>query len=265
MSRRVRIGQVVTPEVTPGVIAFFPATQATTSTNVLDASGLGRHGVFGSGLSAAEAATVVGALTTNATTLQDDVLFPSVAAFDYSYDAGDSLLFSCRLKMSAPAANESIFSQAWGTSAPGWDFTIKTATNVLSPRLYHAGGTKFLSDTSIAVVDAAEHTLTYVWFNHDVAAGTADYMAWLDGERAYSTNVTATSCPTTAVPVEIMRIGGKKTGASAYDSAAAQFRAIHFYRCANSVSLNLTMLDDLAMRLHRTPFLPLSPSEWAAE
>lgn len=264
MNPHVRLGMVRSPLVSGGVIGVWPMMQDSADTSVLDVSGRGRHLALGGGLTTAEAwATAAWLSTVNAST-DDTVPIPLAQWSDYSFNVGDSLLIALRFKAAAPASTETWLGQGYGTSNHGWRFVVKS-TGVVAPWLDHAGGTKFLGDTTGVAADSAEHSLMFAWWNHDVRAATAKYMFWVDGARAYSAVQGATSLPTSIDPVDDLRIGGRKTGASSYDAMAAQFRGLHIYRAAANVPFSASEFDAIASRLWRSPFVPLSRSELRAE
>jgi hypothetical protein len=261
MTNQLKLGTTATEDPTDAYIAFFPCFQAAADTSLLDRSGRGIVGTFASGLTASEAwTTQAKSLSTLETTTPDDVTV-ALADFNYSWAAGDSLVIAARVDMAAPAATRTLFGQGFhSTNAPGFRIIIKN-TGVVAPWVYQAGGDKFLSDSTMALADAAWHSFMFAWFDHDVAAGTAKYMVWVDGVRGYATE-TATTGLTTMVPIDPFRIGGNKTGASAYQSSAASFQGIHLLRSASSKDWTYESLDAVARRLHKAPITPLLSADF---
>ena len=262
MTRLIKSGQIV-PTVAsyPEVIGFWPCFQANTDTQVIDRSGTGNNLTFGAGLTTGEAWANANTFSTVDSTAQDDAVFPSVASFSYDFNAGENLLIAFRVLAAAPAATRTIIGNGYNsTTAQGLRLIIKS-TGVMAPWIYQAGGDKFLSDTPTAVADGTTKHVVFAWFGHDVAAGTASYMIWINGVRAYSTN-TATTGLTTMTPVDPLRVGGNKTGAASFQSMTARFSCLHMYRSASDVRLTLERLDDVALRLFRSPSSMLTRSEW---
>lgn len=258
MSRVVKLGQIESPAPSTGIIGYWPCFQDSADTLVRDRSGKQQNMTFGAGLTTAEAWATANCLSTVETTA-DDVAILSAADFDYDFNAGDCLLISGLVYAAAPAATRTLIGNGYNsTSAQGLRFIVK-ATGVCAPWLYQSSGDKFLSDTTGALADSTTKHLTFAWYNHSVAAGTASYMIWFNGVRQYATAV-ATSGLGTMTPVDDLRIGGNKTGVSAYQSMAARFSALQMYR--SSASPTLEELDAIALRLTRSPCVPLSASEW---
>lgn len=258
MSRVVKLGQIASPEPSTGIIGYWPCFQDSADTLVRDRSGKQQDMTFGAGLSTAEAWATANTFSSVETTA-DDVAILSAADFDYDFNAGDCLLISGLVYAAAPAATRTLIGNGYNsTSAQGLRFIVK-ATGVCSPWLYQSSGDKFLSDTTGALADSTTKHFTFAWYNHNVAAGTASYMIWFNGVRQYATAV-STSGLGTMTPVDDLRIGGNKTGVSAYQSMAARFSALQMYR--SSASPTLEELDAIALRLTRSPCVPLSASEW---
>lgn len=247
--------------ISDGYIANFPCLQAASDASLVDRSGRGVVGTFSAGLTPSEAwTTLANSLSTRETTTPDDVTV-ALADFDYSWAAADSLVIAARVNMAAPSATRTLFGNGFhSTNAPGFRLIIKT-TGVVAPWIYQGGGDKFLSDSTMALADGAWHSFMFAWFDHNFAAGTAKYMVWVDGVRGYATE-TATTGLTTMVPIDPFRIGGNKTGASAYQSSAAAFQGIHLLRSASSKYWTYETLDSIALRLHRSPITPLTAAEF---
>lgn len=261
MSRVVKLGQIASPEPSTGIIGFWPCFQDSADTLVRDQSGKQQNMTFGAGLTTAEAWANANVLSTVDTTA-DDVAILAAADFDYDFNVGDCLLISGLVYAAAPAATRALIGNGYNsTSAQGLRFIVK-ATGVCAPWLYQSSGDKFLSDTTGALADSTTKHLTFAWYNHNVTAGTASYMIWFNGVRQYATAVAASGLGT-MTPVDDLRIGGNKTGAAAYQSMAARFSALQMYR--SSASPTLEELDALALRLTRSPCVPLSASEWPVE
>lgn len=243
-------------------MAYFPCLQATSDASLLDRSGRGVVGTFAAGLTTSEAwTTLANYLSTLETTTPDDVSIP-LAAMTYDWNAGETFVLGCRVLAAAPAATRSLFGNGYNsTSAQGFRIIIK-ATGVVAPWVYQAGGDKFLSDSTGALADGTAHSYMFAWFDHNVGAGTAKYMQWIDGARAYATE-TSTTGLSTMTPVDGFRIGGNKTGASAFQSMAAAFRGIHLLR--STAAWTYETLDNIALRLHRSPLVPLTSSEFPSE
>lgn len=260
MSRVVKLGQIESPAPSTGIIGYWPCFQDSADTLVRDRSGKQQNMTFGAGLTTAEAWANANVLSTVETTA-DDVAILEAADFDYDFNVGDCLLISGLVYAAAPAATRTLIGNGYNsTSAQGLRFIVK-ATGVCAPWLYQSSGDKFLSDTTGALADSTTKHLTFAWYNHNVTAGTASYMIWFNGVRQYATAVAASGLGT-MTPVNDLRIGGNKTGASAYQSMAARFSALQMYR--SSASFTLEELDALALRLTRNPCVPLSASEWPA-
>lgn len=263
MSRVVKLGQVATPSPSTGIIGYWPCFQSSSDTLVYDQSGKQQNMAFGAGLTTAEAWANSNVFSTVETTA-DDVAILSAADFDYSFNAGDTLLIAGMIYAAAPAATRTLIGNGYNsTSAQGFRFVVKT-TGVCAPWLYQSGGDKFLSDTTSALADSSTKHFTFAWYNHNVSAGTASYMIWFNGVRQYASAL-STSGLGTMTPVDDLRIGGNKTGASAYQSMAARFSALQMYRAGNSAGITLEQLDAIAIRLSRSPCVPLSASEWPVE
>ena len=260
---KTRLGQIKSSVPSEAYIAAFPGFQSATDTTLADVSGNARHALFAGGLTASEAWTTNStAFSTLDTTVPDDAYIP-LASWPYSWNNGDSLVLACRTKITAPGSTRNLFAQGYhSTNSQGFRLIIK-ATGVVAPWVYQAGGDKFLSDTVPAVADGAYHSFMFAWFDHNVAAGTAKYMIWVDGVRAYASE-TVTTGLTTMTPVDDFRIGGNKTGASAWQSTAAAFQGIHMLRSASSKLWTYAALDDVALRLHRNPIRPLTATEFPA-
>ena len=262
MSRVVKLGQIASPEPSAGIIGLWPCYQDSADTLVRDQSGLEQDIAFGAGLTAGEAWATANTFSSVETTA-DDCGILSLEDFDYDFNAGDNLLMAFRVSAAAPAATRTMIGQGYNsTSSQGFRLIIKT-TGVLAPWLYQSTGDKFLSDTTSAVADSSAKHVVFAWYDHNVAAGTAKYMVWINGVRAYASAV-STSGLGTCTPVDALRIGGNKTGASAYQSMAASFAALHLYRSAASAAPTLEELGAIALRLYRSPLVPLSNSEWPA-
>lgn len=257
MTKVIKTGVVRTPTPSPGYIAYYPCFQGNTDVQLVDRSGRGINAAFGSDLTTGEAWASANKFSGVDSTNQDYAIL-SNAYFSYDFNAGDSLVIAARVQMAAPGASRTLFGRGWGASAEGWRLTVKN-TGVVSPILYHSGGTKFLSDTAVALADNVNHSFMFAWYGHDTVAGTAFYMVWIDGARAYNSAV-ATSSLGTVTSTEDFRISGNKTGASAYQSTAAKFDGIHILRSAASKAWTLAQLDEIAMRLHRFPHVPLTSS-----
>lgn len=260
MSRIVKLGQIASPVPSLGTIGYWPCFQPSSDTLVYDRSGNQQNMSLGAGLATAEAWANANVLSTVETTA-DDVAILSAEDFDYDFNAGDNLLIAGLVYAAAPAATRTLIGNGYNsTSAQGLRLIVKS-TGVCAPWLYQSSGDKFLSDTAGALADSSTKHFTFAWYNHNVAAGTANYMIWFNGVRQYSSAVSTTGLGT-MTPVDALRIGGNKTGASAYQSMAARFSALHMYRSANGADISLDDLDAIALRLTRTPCVPLSASEW---
>lgn len=262
MSRVVKLGQVQSPEPSAGIIGLWPCYQDSADTLVRDQSGLEQNLSFGAGLTAGEAWATANTFSSVETTA-DDCGILTLADFDYDFNAGDNLLMAFRVSAAAPGATRTLIGNGYNsTSAQGLRLIIK-ATGVMAPWLYQSTGDKFLSDTASAVADGTAKHVVFAWYDHNVAAGTAKYMIWINGVRAYATAVAASGLGT-CTPVDALRIGGNKTGAAAYQSMAANFAALHIYRAAVSAAPTLEALDRIANRLYRSPLVPLTNREWPA-
>jgi len=258
MSRVVKLGQIESPAPSTGIIGYWPCFQNSADTLVRDRSGKQQNMTFGAGLTTAEAWATANTFSSVETTA-DDVAILAAADFDYDFNAGDCLLISGLVYAAAPAAIRTLIGNGYNsTSAQGLRFIVK-ATGVCAPWLYQSSGDKFLSDSTGALADSTTKHFMFAWYNHNVAAGTASYMIWFNGVRQYATAVAASGLGT-MTPVDDLRIGGNKTGAAAYQSMAARFSALQMYR--SSASPTLEELDALALRLTRSPCVPLSASEW---
>lgn len=254
------MGRVSTPAPSPGVIGWWPCFQANTDTSVVDVSGKSRNLSFGAGLTTAEAWAAANAFSSVDTTA-DDCGILARSAFDWDFNAGENFLLSCLINAAAPAATRTLFGNGYNsTSAQGLRFIVKS-TGVCAPWFYESTGDLFLADTSGALADSTTKHLMFAWYDHDVASGTARYMIWFNGVRQYAVGVSASGLGTIN-PVDDFRIGGNKTGASAFQSMAASFSALQMYRSARSVDWDLERLDRLAVRLRRSPATPLTENEW---
>lgn len=262
MTRILRLGGVISPSYSPGYIAHYPCFQDSADTVLTDRSGNARHATFGAGLTTGEAWGTANTFSGTDTAAEDYAKLAQ-GDFTYNYSAGDSLVIAARITMAAPGASRTLFANGWSNSAAqGLRLYIKN-TGVLSPLLYHSGGDKFLSDSTFTLADNARHTFMFAWFDHNTVAGTAKYMCWMDGARGYGSE-TATSALGTVTPAMGLNISGNKTGASSYQGSAAHLDSIHVLRSAASKVWTYAALDEIAMRLHRSPTVPLSPSEFPA-
>lgn len=241
-------------------MAWFPA-QETNAASMPDRSGKGLFALFNAGLTPTEAWTTdAGWFSALETTSQDDA-YIDVSNWSYSFNDADSLFISWKMKMAVPAASRSIFSQGYSSAdSQGIRLYVKN-TGVLAPLIYQTGGDKFLSDTASVVADGTEKTVAFAMFDHNRTTAIAKYMVWINGERAYNTEVTATAL-TAVTPVANMRIGGAQTGAASFQSAAVSLRDIHILRTPNAKSWTYLQMDAIARRLHRTPFVPLTEAEF---
>lgn len=262
MSQSAKNGVIISPKYSPAYIAHYPCWQATTDTTLKDKSGNGRDATFGAGLTAGEAWGTANKFS-GVDVATEDFARLAQASFPYDYSAGDSLIIAARINMAAPSASRTLFANGYNNgTAQGFRLYAKN-TGVLAPMLYQTGGDKFLSDTTPVIADGADHTMMFAWFSHDPVAGTAKYMAWIDGVRAYSGETAATGL-TTIAPVMGLNISGNNTGAAAYQGTAAHMDNIHILRTAAVKVWSYETLDKVATRLHRSIAVPLNALEFPA-
>lgn len=260
MSQSAKTGVVISPKYSPAYIAHFPCWQAASDTSLKDKSGNGRDASFGAGLTSGEAWGTANKFT-GVDAATEDYAKLAQADFLYDFSVGDSFVIAARITMATPAASRTLFANGYNnSSAQGFRLYIKS-TGVLAPLIYQQGGDKFLSDTAPVLADGADHTMMFAWFSHNIGAGTAKYMVWVDGARGYSTE-TGTTGLTQITPSIGLNISGNMTGASAHQGSAARMDNIHILRTPVTKLWTYESLDKVAMRLHRSISVPLNAIEF---
>lgn len=277
MSNALKIGQMKDPTqsnggITSGCIVCWPCHMSTASNTLQDISGNSRTGLAGVALVPGTAFASPQGITTAEAASTDTTCRLSLSDFEYSFNAGDSLLIHTRVKLTAvPAATKPLWAQGGNSSAAQGVRLNVSNTGVMSIVLDHPGGTAFLDVTdaggpsSNGVIDTNWRSITVALWGHVPAAGTASYGIWIDGVCGFSENDTrsATSMPTSVTPVEAFRVGQYYRASGPVTASIGGLHSyLHAYRAPQAVTNTFQKMQLLAKRLHKCPSLPLNSTEW---
>lgn len=277
MGNQLKVGSLINPTranggITTGVIAVLPCRQATTDSGLVDISGNANPGLPGAAFVAATAfASPQGILTADAATTDTTCYIP-LAKFNYSYNAGDTLLIASRIKLAAlPGATKPVWAQGGNNStAQGLGLRVKV-NGALTLQLDGPASSYYTGDTDaggpagngLLTASVWHHVVFAIW-NADPVAGTANFGIWINGVRAFSTADKAVSgWPSAVTPTEGLRIGQyyRSTGPTTLSLGATQ-SDFHAYRSPKEAIFTQAQLDAIANRLFRDPSRPLSAAEW---
>lgn len=276
MSNSLKIGSIITPTranggISLGCIACYPCHQATTDTTLEDISGNGNTGAAGVALVPATAFASPQGITTAEAASTDTTMRLLQPSFTHDYNSGETLLIATRVKLTAlPAATKPLLAQGGNnTSAQGFALNVANS-GTLGYRLDGPASQIFGSQTEAAgpasdgKIDTNWRSVMFAFWNHNVAAGTASYAIFIDGEHAYLAGPkTASSLPASISPAEAFRIGQYYRAAGPTTASIGGLHSyVHLYRAPNAVSNSLAKMEALAKRLFRIPSVPLTAAEW---
>lgn len=228
MSRIVKLGQVgpITPSSAYRFLGF--ASNSTSDSTWTDASGRGNHAARGANLAAATAWATAGY---NATTEQSTAAttkpffqFPSTAAFDWDWLAGDSLLIFVKGLFTTPAATSYLLGNS-GTvaSKPGLRARVFVTHKADIQLCDVAGVVTTVTATTGTPLSAVPATDTSIAWALDATTRTA--AIYVNGAVDISGfAVPASDFRTSA---DLFGIGGAPDASANYKSAAAKFREVH--------------------------------------
>lgn len=259
MSRVVKLGQVRSNNISQGYIAFWPCFQANTDTSVTDRSGQGVNGSFNS-LTTGEAWTTANRLS-NPTTSSHNVSLAKAAitakGWQWNANRKDSLFMSVRARLTLPGGATPWMGNANGASEGGLKFNVDN-----NGKWQHGFYDKVNSTSQFSA-------LTTV----DASWGSADHTIglFLDGpNNTYTRYVDGVLLdgPIALASVAVLEpqsstfdwnFGCSQTGQAA--NVASKFYGFHLITAPQSYGA-IVRPDNLAMRLHRNPVLPINTSEW---
>lgn len=264
--------------ISPGCKFFYPGFQPNTDTAVFDASGNARTLYPGADLTTGELWAVANKFSTEAGTSSTDNALERTGTTGqeiHNFNAGESFLFHTLFTSTTPtSANRSMFAIGNGDATAGYHGLRLSVTTggVLGIGVDHAGGTPTWGTTDaggagsgvITGASSITYAITVAVWNHNVAAGTADFYAWIDGENGFSSATKAiTGLPTSIVSTVAPRIGGRKNSTGTpYQGWPFSFACLQAYSAPNSVTFTHDYMASLARRLYRCPTVPLTAAEW---
>lgn len=265
MSRIVKLGQVKTPTVTPGYMAYYPGFQATSDTTLKDRSGKGNDATFGSDLTTTEAWSAVanrfsvplGASGTENNAANMAIASSGSAGFVWD-PATESLLLACKLTAAATASNGPIFGTSHGQPRTGFRLEVQATTGTLRFTRMNTTTNTVVNTTTAAVADSTEHGVGFAW---DAVAQRA--YIYVDGvvDAAFvgGSQVTATDWfPSLNTAFCIGGVGHTSGKAITFASA---FRGIHLAKRTGALPSNVA---DLFRRLNQFPHVLISATELPA-
>ena len=228
MSRVIKLGQLQARTPSSAYRFLGLAANTTTDSTWTDQSGGGRNAALGANLTAGTAWATVGF---NATTEQSSAAttkpffqFSSIAAFDWDWLAGDSLLIFIKGQFTTPAAT----SYMLGNSG----------TVVSKPGIRARAFVTHKADIQLCDVAGAVTTVTATTGTPLSAAPSADTsIAWVLDSRSRTASIYvngAIDVSGYAVPVsdyrtsaDLLGIGGAPDASANYKSTACKFREVH--------------------------------------
>lgn len=251
MANQLKLGTQKT-NISQGYIAYYPCLQANTDTTLVDRSGQGRTGSVGT-LTTGE----VWANANWATTLASANKHLSISAADFlsgwTFSPSDrqSLFFAFRTKMTLPGSTLALVGNVGAT--PGFKGQVTTGGK-MSWNYYDGTTTVSGTQGSGSISGATEYSIAMFIDGINMQA-----MWWQDGVRQLSTWTNlATLTATVSGNAGPFLFGASLAGDT---GIAAQFRGIHLIKAPQSYGA-FAYYDELALRLHRAPFTPISADEW---
>lgn len=261
MSRVIKLGQVRTSDISAGYIAFYPCFQANTDTSLTDRSGQGNTGTFNS-LTTGEAWTASNCLS-NPTTASHHVTLAKTAittkGWQWNASRKDTLLISFKCKITLPAANNPFMGNANSTSEGGLKFLVDN-TAKLQFAFYDKVNTASQFSSQSSAIDAswASNYHTVCLF---MDGPNNTYTVYVDG-LAILGPVSLSSV--TVLEPQSSTFDWTVNGASQLSQVTGTAMAMFgFHMIAAPQSYGaIVRPDNLAMRLHRNPVLPITKTEW---
>jgi len=264
--------------ISSGCKFFLPGFQPNTDTVVFDQSGLSRTFYPGADLTTGELWAVANKFSTEAGTSSTDNALERTGTTGeeiYNFNAGESFLFHTLFTSTTPtSANRSMFSIGNASTDAGYHglrLSVTTA-GVLGIGVDHAGGTPTWGSTNsggagsgvITGGSAITYAITAAVWNHNVAAGTANFYVWIDAANGFTDAIKAiTGLPASIVSTVPPRLGGRKNSTGTpYQGWPFSFACVQAYSAPNSVTFTHAYMASLAQRLYRCPTVPLTSAEW---
>lgn len=228
MSRVIKLGQLQarTPSSAYRFLGF--ASNTTTDSTWTDQSGGGRNAVLGANLTAGTAWATVGF---NATTEQSTgattkpfFQFPSTAAFDWDWQAGDSLLIFIKGWFTTPLATSTILGNGGSVASKPGIRARTFVTHKADLQLCDSAGTvttvTATTGTPLSAAPAADTTIAWA-----LDAGTRTASIYVNGVVDVSGFAVPASDYRTSA--DLFGIGGSPDASANYKSTAAKFREVH--------------------------------------
>lgn len=257
MGRSVVLGQAASPAASAGYLGYWPCLQANTDTTVKDRSGKGNDLVFNS-LTTGEAWTTASRLSKPTTASHAASLAKATLAAGWKWNASrrDSLLISLRAKITLTGGSQNWMGNANSATEGGMKWLV-SAAGAWQVAFYDQPAAGSVFGTSI-VVDASwgsnDHTCALL-----LDGPNNTYSMYVDGALVAgpSTLSGVTNLDGSAGTFDF----GFGTNQVAGTGTAMSMLAMHMLAAPMSTG-SPRKPDELARRLHRSPFLPVSKSEW---
>jgi len=245
--------------------AGWARDQIASATSFYDQSGMGNHGVFMAGLTAAAAWATPGLLTiANPTGLNTVLQIPPI---NFDYGAGESLCVFWRGFSTPEASDQALFGDNGDLVGPVQSHGMElktTSTGKAKFNLRDSAGALFAGGTTARTVAeaAVEHTFAVV-----LDGVTRKYGMYVDGYRddSFSSNYltyASGNAPDFSYANKTLKLStnGQISGGNIF-GVQSQTRALHVLRRA--AGLGLTGSEDaMIARLHRDPTALVSKFEW---
>lgn len=261
MSRIVKLGQVKTPTVTPGYMAYYPGFQDTADTSLKDRSGKGNDATFGSDLTTAEAWSALAnrfSVPLDGSGTQNNAANMAIGTGFIWNPATESLILACKLTAAATAANGPIFGTSHGQPRTGFKLEVQATTGTLRLSRYSSTTNTVVNTTAEVVADGTEHGVGFAW-----DAVTQRAYIYVDGvvsaAFAGGSNITATDWfPSLNTAFCIGGVGHTSSKAITFASA---FRGIHLAKLTGGLPSNVAALF---YRLNKFPHVLINSTELPA-
>lgn len=228
MSRVIKLGQIQARTPSSAYRFLGLAANTTTDSAWTDQSGGGRNVSLGANLAAATAWATIGF---NATTEQSSAAttkpffqFPSTAAFDWDWLAGDSLLIFIKGQFTTPAATSYMLGNS-GTvvSKPGIRARAFVTHKADIQLCDVAGAVTTVTATTGTPLSAAPSSDTSIAWALNAATRTASI--YVNG----AVDVSGYAVPASdfRTSTDLLGIGGAPEASANYKATAAKFREVH--------------------------------------
>ena len=215
---------------------MIPGKQFVTSGAPKDISNNANDAAFGVNLTDANCWANAGYITTTAGTQTGITVPPAKTQFDLG---SQSIIFSARINIASPAANQAMFGPADASAAQGFYISVRAGGKVRPIINTSGGAVTALADSAATFADGTDHVMTVA-----IDAVTKQVFLFFDG---FLSNLYAANFSGTSASVALFAIGATSGGGTGY---AGKYSGLHLLRFTGGLPTNLSKL---AVRLAAMP------------